>query len=254
MEKNIWRRCKGIDHLVLLSNSVWRIIDSQNIVATRKLVDSLEEQDILEELIESSKPVLKQNLTDLHPFLYTPFRYPPLQCGSRFGSRFEPSLWYGSLELNTAMAETAYYRFHFLRASQAEYGNVVTDHTAFSTQIKTKRGIDLTRSPFSEYTSIISSPASYEVSQQLGNEMRQENVEAFHYHSARDPNKGINIALLTPETFLHKRPQASSFQSWKCIVNEKVAEFVRLSAINIESRSFLRDIFLSNGELPFPAV
>src|SRR4030095_6173771 len=105
MEKNIWEHCKGTDHLISFSISAWRMIEAQYITTTRKLVDSFEEQDILEELIESNKPSLKENSLELHYLLSTPFRYPPLKNGSRFGTRFEPSFWYGSLELNTAMAE-----------------------------------------------------------------------------------------------------------------------------------------------------
>ena len=253
MLKNIWKQCNGSAHLISFGTNAWRLVEEQDIVATRKLVDSLEEQNILEELIELNKPPLTPNLIGLHRLLYTPFRYPPLKHGSRFGSRFELALWYGSLELNTAMAETAYYRFNFLRASKADFGNVVTNHSAFSAQIKTNRGIDLTQSPFSEFTQAISSPISYQESQRLGTAMRQEKVESFYYLSARDQNKGRNIALFTPKAFFKKNPNSNSFQSWKCIVNQKVAEFVRSGAINIEERIFPIEIFMISHELPFPA-
>lgn len=255
MEKNIWELCEGKNHIISFSLNAWRIVEAQHIVSTRKLVDSLDEQKILEDLIESTKPLLKlkEESFNLHYLLSTPFRYPPLQNGSRFGTRFEPSFWYGSLELSTAMAETAYYRFNFLRASKAEFGNVITNHTAFSAHINTKKGIDLTQSPFSEYTAVISSPISYHESQQLGNAMRQDNVEAFSYQSARDLNKGINIALLTSKAFLQKKPQSQSFQSWQCIMSDDVADFIRVSSIIPETFSFPKEGFLYDGVLPFPA-
>ncbi|MBV8801486.1 MAG: RES family NAD+ phosphorylase, partial [Gammaproteobacteria bacterium] len=216
-------------------------------------VDSLEEQKILEDLIESTKPPFKDESFKWHYLLSTPFRYPPLQNGSRFGTRFEPSFWYGSLELTTAMAETAYYRFNFLRASKAEFGNIITNHTVFSAKIITQNGIDLTQLPFSKFTSRISSPVSYEESQMLGNAMRQSKVESFAYQSARDPDKGINIALTSPKAFLHKKPENKSFQSWQCIINNDVADFIRLSSISNEMKSFTLECFLHNGTLPFPA-
>ncbi len=253
MEQNVWKYCEGANDLKSFSLNAWRIVEAQHITSTRKLVDSFEEQNILEELIESNKPPLTTGSLELHFLLSTPFRYPPLKNGSRFGTRFEPSFWYGSLELNTAMAETAYYRFNFLRASKAEFGNVVTSHTAFSAQIKTERGIDLTQSPFSEFTSIISSPVSYQESQTLGKAMRQDNIESFLYQSARDPNKGKNIGLFTPKAFGQKKPDSKSFQSWQCIINQNVADFVRLSSVNTETKSFLIAWFMSDGKLPFPA-
>ncbi|MCC3263614.1 RES family NAD+ phosphorylase, partial [Paenibacillus polymyxa] len=66
---------------------------------------------LLEELIETSKPQLPPSTETLHYLLKTPFRYPPLRWGSRFGRRHEPSLFYAALRLETAMAEAAYYRF-----------------------------------------------------------------------------------------------------------------------------------------------
>jgi hypothetical protein len=249
---DIWEQCKGAKHLIAFNINAWRIVEAQHIISTRKLVDSLLEQHILEELIESTKPPYKED-SKLHYLLYTPFRYPPLKNGSRFGARFEHSFWYGSLELNTAMAETAYYRFHFLRASKAKFGAVVTNHTAFSAHIKTKKGIDLTQSPFSKFTSMISSPVSYQVSQALGTAMRQDNTESFYYQSTRDPNKGNNIALLTPKAFSQKKPISQSFQSWQCIVNKNIADFVRVSSVINETQSFHIELFLCSGELPFPA-
>ncbi len=137
MAKNILQQCKGVQHLISLSISAWRIVEAQHLTSTRKLVDSLEEQQLLEEMLESNKPPLKKEALDLHYLLATPFRYPPLKNGPRFGTRFGSSFWYGSLELNTALAETAFYRFNFLRASLAEFGNVVTRHTSFVARIKT---------------------------------------------------------------------------------------------------------------------
>lgn len=137
------------------------------LTATSKLVDSLEEQSILEELIESTKPVLAKKLSELHPLLRTPFRYLPLKHGSHFGKRTEHSLWYGSLQLNTAWAEKAFYRFNFLRASQVGYGTVEI-LTVLAVQIKIGKGINLTDHPFCNYTEIISSPISYELRQPLG--------------------------------------------------------------------------------------
>lgn len=251
---DIWNKCDGKKHINLINEKAWRIIEAQEITATRKLVDSFDEQVILEDLLESTKPHVSAEFDSFHPLLYTPFRYPPLKHGSRFGRKTEPSLWYGSLELNTAMAEKAFYQFNFLRASEAVYNTVQVPLTVFSTKVKTEKGIKLTEAPFAEYTNIISSPNSYDSSQQLGAAMRDENIQAFTYFSARSPGSQANIALFSAQAFLHKKPEAPSFQSWQCIANNNVIEFTRSSAINTETIAFPLDRFLINGRLPFPVM
>lgn len=253
MNRNIWQLCQGENHIQPMNNRIWRIIEEQEQTATRKLVDSFEEQIILEELIESSRSLIIESDKLLHPLLYMPFRYPSLKFGSRFGGRFEPSLWYGSLNLNTAMAEKAFYQLNFLRASKAEYDLVETPLTAFSIDIKTNRSVDLNKDPFNTWISTISSPISYESSQLLGAAMRHAGVEAFTYLSARDPDRGVNAALFSANAFRHHMPDQRSFQSWKCIASNKIIEFSRSSSREREFNYFHIDLFLVNGELPFPA-
>ena len=250
---DVWKRCQGVNYIHAINETAWGIIEAQEITSTRKLVDSFEEQVILEDLIESNKFKISTASMNFHPFLYTPFRYPPLEYGSRFGKRTEPSLWYGSLDLYTAMAEKAYYQFNFLQASEAIYEMVQVPLTVFSAQIKTTKGIHLTDAPFSDYTNVISSPTSYEVSQLLGTTMRDARVEAFTYTSARSTGDNINLALFSIDAFLRKNPDAESFQSWQCTVNNDTIEFARSSAMTSETIRFILDGFIVNGELPFSA-
>ena len=250
---DIWAKCDGTSHIKLINETTWRLVEAQERTSTRRLVDSFEEQIILEEMIESNKPSIAKKYLNFHPLLYTPFRYPPLKHGSRFGKVTEPSLWYGSLELSTAMAEKAFYQFNFLHASKAEYDVVEQPLTAFSVRVKTDKGIKLLDPPFSDHTQIISSPDSYELSQQLGSAMREADIQAFTYKSARDPNNGANIALFTPRAFLHKNPEALSFKSWLCISNNQLIEFISTNSIFLSKNSFYLNQFMIGGILPFPA-
>jgi len=252
MDKDIWTKCDGLNNITPLNETAWRIVEAQDILTTRKLVDSAEEQAILEEMIESTKPSLPKEYFNYHPLLYTPFRLPPLKYGSRFGQKFEQSLWYGSRQLNTAMAEKAFYQFSFLRASKAKYDDVKTLLTAFSVQIKTVKGIKLTEPPFSKYTQTISSPINYKASQTLGRSMREADIQAFNYQSARDPQNGINIALFSPTAFSQKNPDVESFQSWLCITNNETIDFIRSSSMTPESQNFHITHFLIDSLLPFP--
>ena len=188
---NVWELCDGKQSVIPLSVEPWRVVEDQHILSSRDLVDSIEEHDLLEELIEESKPVIEKGKNYL---IFTPFRYPPLKYGSRFGSTFEPSLWYGSLELETAFTEVAYYRLKFFADSHADLGYVEISMTAFRAIIVSNKGIDLTNKPFNKYTQYISNKNTYEYSQLLGTHMREDNIEVFIYSSARTSAMTKNIA------------------------------------------------------------
>lgn len=109
------------------------IVESQEQIATLSLVDDLAEQNLLEGLLERSKPSLPAGCKGLHDLLSTPFRYPPLRHGSRFGSRAEPGLLYGARRLPTVLAEAAYYRFVFWigMTTPPPAGQLLTQHSVF---------------------------------------------------------------------------------------------------------------------------
>lgn len=223
---SLWAQCKGRDYQVKIQAEPWRVVEAQHVLSSRDLVDSRDEHDILEALLESSKPAIEQ---DKHYLIFTPFRYPPLKHGSRFGQTFERSLWYGSLELETAFAEVAHYRLQFFQDSQADLGYIEIPMTAFKSILSTPQGIDLTAPPFEEHGPQISDKHSYMVSQALGTAMREDGIEAFIYYSARTTHLKKNIAAFTPEVFLKKNnPSIRSQQNWWCIGNKQVIEFSRL--------------------------
>ena len=251
MSFSIWTRCAGDSELRPLRVSPWRVVEAQHQVSTRKLVDSTEEQILLEELIDSVKP---PDVTGgrLHYLLFTPFRYPPLPHGSRFGGRHDRGIWYGSMELRSAFAEVSYYRLLFLEGTHAALGTVTTALTAFKATVRTMRGIDLTSAPFDAYRSKVSSPVSYDASQALGGEMRAAGVEAFRYSSARDTEGGVNVGVLAPTVFGKSKPKA--FETWYCAASRERIDLTRGDYLTRRDFAFLRAQFLVNGMLPSPAV
>jgi len=220
-------------------------------VATRTLVDSSDELDILEELIETRKPPSSApRRRALHFLLHTPFRYPPLRHGSRFGTAAEPSLWYGSKELETAFAETAYYRFLFLEGTAAVLAPIHAVVTAFRAEVATPRGIDLTRPPYDAYRAKISSKSDYRASQALGKAMREAGVQAFRYSSAR-VEKGTNLALFSVQAF--SSPTPTSVQNWHTVTDRAAMELTSLDVLRRTSLRFERSSFEVAGRLPLPA-
>ena len=177
---------------------VVRIVESQEQVATTRIVGNLAEQDLLEHMLEDSKPGSID--PGLHYLLSTPFRYPPLRHGSRFGSTLEPSLFYASMDLRTCLQECAYYRFIFWYDMASPPPNpVTTQHTVFRVELKSDCCVDLQSSAYDRIRSQIQSPNSYATSQALGSHLRQGGAHLLLFESARGP--GINAAAYTTMVF-----------------------------------------------------
>jgi hypothetical protein len=251
MSSNIWTQCAGDSEVRPLRLSAWRVVESQHQVSTRKLVDTLEEHAVLEELIEGSKPPDPAH-GRLHYLLATPFRYPPLRYGSRFGTRQEPGIWYGAEEPRTAFAEVAYYRFVFLEGTRADFGTVATELTAFTVRVRGARGIDLVTAPFDKYRSRIASRREYAAPQALGRAMRDAKVDLFRYPSARDLRNGVNVGVLQPAVFRGVKPRR--LETWRCTTTRARVEMVRRDYFTPAEFTFARDEFLVDGALPAPAL
>ncbi|MBP7147160.1 MAG: RES family NAD+ phosphorylase [Acidobacteria bacterium] len=254
MPPSIWTRCGGAANARRLAARAVRVVEGQHVVATRKLVDSVEEQEILESLIEGQKPPLPRTdeFRGLHYLLATSFRYPPLRHGSRFGTRAERSIWYGAEGLRPAFAEAAYYRLVFLAGTGTDLGPVEVDVTSFAIGIRTRRGIDLCGPAFAAFAAEISSPERYQASQRLGREMRAAGIEAFRYRSARDRLGGRNFGVFTPAAFAARRP--GSFATWHCTATPGLVEFVRRDFTHRTAHVFPRTDFEVGGVLPVPAL
>ena len=254
MSPSIWTQCAGRSRIRPLASRPWRAVEAQHVVTTRKLVDSSEEQEILEKLIEGHKPPppVGDEFTGLHYLLSTPFRYPPLPHGSRFGTRAERSIWYGAEERRSAFAEVAYYRLLFLAGTAAALEPIVAPLSVFHVAIRTRRGTDLTVRPFAAQRNRIASPTAYTASQRLGREMREAGVEAFRYPSARDVRSGVNVGVFSPGAFGARRP--GGLQTWYCVASQASVDFSRADLFKHERFSFPRSDFLVNGVLPRPAV
>lgn len=223
-------------------------------ISTRKLVESDAEQQLLEELLESTKPPIpaEPDFQGLHYLLSTPFRYPPLRHGSRFGARNQRGIWYGADDLSTALAEIAYYRLVFLEGTEADLGPMAVDLSAFTAKVDSECAVDLSEAPFSDFEAEISSPDHYDKSQELGLDMRQAGVEIFRYRSARDPERGTNLGIFTPKVFAERRPSEPDI--WYCVTTTEVVELSRRTVFERESFRFPREIFEIDGRLPAPAV
>jgi hypothetical protein len=234
-------------------NEIYRTVEGQYFISTRKLVDSDEEQRILEEVLDQSKPPVAttNSYGELHYLLYTPFRYPPLKAGGRFHTRIEQSIFYGSEGLRTSMAEVAYGRFLFAHHSEAKFKSMQVPYTHFLSKVKSNHSLLLTTTPFNVHRSHISHPASYAYSQLLGSAMRKSRTELFTYYSARSPG-GVNVGLFSAEAFQSNKPIVGKEAHWSVYISAEVIEFTRahLSDNQKESHVFRIKDFYVDGQFP----
>jgi len=237
--------------MVSLVGEAVRVVESQEQVATIALVHDLAAQALLEELLERAKPPRRAGTQRLHYLLATPFRYPPLPHGSRFASRFEPGLYYAARGIAPALAETAYYRlcFYHAMARPPPRGRLLTQHTAFAVRIRTRKGLKLHEAPFAAHERALRDPLHYAATQRLGAALREYGVEAFEYLSARDPARGINVALFAPRALANPAPLWQ--QAWLCQTRADEVAFSPAGDAGV--RRFPAAQFHVDGHLPRPA-
>lgn len=227
-----------------------RIVENQEQKVTLGLTDNLAEHDVLESLLESSKPSPEGHagLARFDYLLRTPWRYPPLKWGSRFGRRFEPSLFYGSLGLRALFAEAAYYRLVFLEGMETPFRDrVISQFTVFEASFRSDRGFDLSAAPFHRHEAVLRHKSEYRPCQALGSVLREKGVEAILYLSARAPGDALNVALFTPAALRsrkHRNPRHGLAETRRDGVSFRFGSDV------IEHP---REAFLVAGELPSPA-
>lgn len=199
-----------------LAGTGWRLVEAQHKVSTLKLVDTLEEQDLLERLIERTKPPVPEGCRGLHYLLATPFRYDaPYPSGSRFRrAGMTPGVFYAAEAVETAVAELAFYRLLFYAESpQTPWPANPAEYTAFSAAFGTGMGLDLTQPPLSDDAAAWSHPTDYGACQTLADYAREAGIQAIRYTSVRDPARGAALALLDCAAFRAMAPAA--FQTWR---------------------------------------
>ena len=248
---SLWADCGGEACIGPLQGTLLRLVESQEQIATLGYVDTLDEQALLEQMLESVKPPSPSASDDLHYLLRTPFRYPPLRYGSRFGRTSEPSIFYGAGGEVAALAESAYYRWVFWYAMDAPPPKPVlrSTHTVFSVDYASAAGVRLQCPPFDKHRAQLAHPADYSMSQAMGADMRAAGVKVFEYRSARDPGGGHCVGLFDPTPFVQTAP--TSAHEWLCETTALRVTFKRRDRHDLSAFEYAD--FAVDGVLPQPA-
>lgn len=212
MSSSIWTPAAVASEARPWRANVWRMVEAQHIASTMKIVDTRDEQDLLEDLLERSKPAAPTETGQLDYLLATPFRYRPLKEGSRFRATTDPGVFYGAASVHTAGAELGYWRWRFLRdaADLERLGPVA--HTAFCAAVHTS-AVDLRQPPFKVDAKHWKHHSDYGSTQAFGRIARAAAIRGIVYESVRDPQRGECVALLAPDAFSSPRPLPEQ-QTW----------------------------------------
>lgn len=218
MSFNTWMPAAVSSEASPWAGPVWRMVEAQHTASTMKIVDNVEEQDLLETLLEGSKPAQPASALMLDYLLATPFRYHPLRGGSRFRAVTDPGVFYGAESVRTASAELGYWRWQFLKDAVDLEKLEPVAHTAFSADVSTQL-IDLRQPPFSAEAAAWLHPTDYSATQAMAHVAREAHVGGIQYQSVRDPQSGWCVALLTPQAFSKSRPRPL-MQTWWLAVHQ----------------------------------
>lgn len=200
----------GVTNMKMLA---WRGVEAQHVVSTMRLVDSAEEQDVLEQMLEGSKPPLPNMKSPKHFLLSTPFRYRP-QHQSRFRRAGTLGLWYGAEELFAACAEVAYWRHCFILDSAALLKmELLTEHTFFQTEIN-GTVVDLMSPPWVKARAAWTHVSDYAETHSLANAAKDKGVQWICYESVRA--SGNRCAAVLDVEALEMVSQSPAQQTWHC--------------------------------------
>jgi hypothetical protein len=242
MSLPMWTPAALSSELRALESECWRLVEAQHRVSTLKLTDTLAEQAVLEQLLEDTKPRLPPEAQGLHYLMASPFRYGAVYPrGSRFRRAGKTlGVFYGAQRPQTAAAEMAFYRLLFYAESpHTPWPANAGEYTAFNAPVRTTAALDLTIPPLDSDRRIWTDVADYEPCQTLADAARAAAIELIRYESVRDPERGTNLALLSPMVFSSREP--AQFETWRIKVGPSGAQVIR--EFPAERHEFGRDSF-----------
>ncbi len=206
------------------------MVEAQHITSTLKLVDNLDEQSVLEEVLEGSKPLVPVECQHLCYLFAGPFRYgSAYPYGSRFRrAGFTAGVYYASEYSSTAIAEIIFYRMlFFIESPGTPWPTNATDYSAIEAAFQTSAMVDLTNEPYlSQHDQNSWTDCnSYEACQALAEKIRDAGGEVIRYLSVRDPQQGKNLALLSGSLFT--KPDPVGQESWRIKLSNQGAVAIR---------------------------
>ena len=201
--------------------ALWRVIEGQARSSTLRLIDTFDEHDTLEAMLEAAKPPVPDDCAHLDYQFWSPFRYGRYPTSSRFRRAGKTSgAWYGSEEPLTAIAETIWGNLRFYTASPGTpFPRKPVEYTGVQADIASLFALDLTTPPWSDNAAWMD-PDDYEPCLKLAEEARKAGAEVIRYASVRRPDHAFNAAVLTCAAFQQPAPIAT--QTWTILYADRI--------------------------------
>ena len=235
MSSTTWTTREVASNAAALRHALWRAVEAQHVVSTTALVDSIEEQHVLERLLDDTKPAIPAAAAHLHWLLFTPFRYPPPPGGSRFRGPNDPGVFYGADAIRTACAELGYWRWRHLLDSPALNAMPTKPQTVFRVKIKID-AVDLRAKPFARDRRHWTDASDYSRCQDFGRTARAAGLGAIRYESVRDPKHDACCAVLSPAALASANPLEQ--QTWMLSVARDRVIWQRTHVLDVEEHEF----------------
>lgn len=248
MSSPIWTPAALSSELRAYETGVWRVVEAQHLVSTRKIVDTNAEQLVLEELIEPTKPAVPDDRRGLDYLLFTPFRYgADYPRGSRFRRAGRTAGVYCAAENSqTAITEMAFYRLLFFAESpRTPWPANPGEYTAFAAAVRSLGALDLTAPPLAANRELWTDPSRYEPCQALAEAARAAGAEVLRYESVRDPQRRAAVAVMVCAAFAKPHPLA--YETWRIGVGGSGAYAMREAPV--DRLEFDRDVFAADARI-----
>lgn len=195
-----------------VDRELWRGVEAQHVVATLRLVDSVQEQELLERVLDASKPPVPAGTAGQHYLLFTPFRYRSPHA-SRFRRANDPGAFYGADDPLTVAAELGFWRRRFLMDSEPlRTRELETVHTFFVARFRGTE-LDISRAPWDAQRKKWRNSGDYSACHELAAEVRSRGLASIRYESARREGHPCNV-VFEPQTLGMPRRQVQ--QTWAC--------------------------------------
>lgn len=221
MSSTIWTPLAVSSEARAWAAPAWRMVEAQHVASTMKIVDDAAEQDVLEQLLESSKPPRPSGVPTLDYLLASPFRYDPRRGGSRFRGATDPGVFYGAQGVRTACAELGYWRWKFLHDAVDLERIEPVAHTAFRVRLAAVVA-DLREPPFAIDLDAWKHPTDYGATQAFARVAREARIGGIVYPSVRDPEPAWCIAVLDAAAFASPRPDPGKQTWWLAVLQDGV--------------------------------
>lgn len=195
-----------------LESDVWRAVETLDAVALLRLVDTLDELLVLEQILADGLPPLPLDTAHLHPLLSTPFRFTS-PYPSRFRPPQAPGIWYGADSPEAACTEVGYWRWRFLLDSEGlRHGELVGTHALFHALVA-GHCLNLDSPPWNGLAAHWSHPTDIRACQTLAElaKIPAKPVQWIRYPSARSRD-GHCAAVFDPQALTVVAPHAQ--ETW----------------------------------------